>query len=943
MQKLRVANVVTTSEQLKDVLDRFMAVDEFVFDVETRGEYRGHAPRAVVSWLALASSCGTYAIPMGHPNGRMVWKARQRRVPRVDADGNFILTPTGKKSVTIETLPPVFDPAPKQLFPQEVFATLKPLFFDESKRKIGHNVKFDVTAIAKYYDGQVIPGPWGDTITAQHLIDPARPSYTLDASVKRTYGATYDDGKLGRIGVDMFDLWTVAKYAMMDASFTWWLWNDYYPKLAERSLRGVFRMEMDVIRVLVDMERAGALVDVERLHELDVELTEQCAKLKQHLYDIAGNVWNVDNPAAAGNFVYKVCKHKVIHKTAKTNKPSTKAEHLAVYAATDERVALLVKYRERAKLKGTYVDSYLGRNTKRGSEEQRVYLVDGTTLHPSFLPWGAATGRFSCVSGDTLLRTYRGTFRMDTYEPRAGDQVQAHDGSWRNVLGKFYQGVDKMTLVKLANGAQLKCTANHRVLTPIGWREVGELRPGEEVFTDECFQEFYEHPSEPATGGSFVPVVTQADDLRRGFCSWYLPAHGVRHPQGWVVGETVQVGAGAAVLALEDGSQEPDARKDGSGAPQLHRGHRDEGRVPTAQGQRALRVGSPFGYGGGPWPEAPAEEVRRTPPRREQAEQLGRQPGLGDEQWAPEAARAHGWKTTQVESTHPLGESHCWDIAVEGAHSYVTHGFLSHNCAAPNLQNLPRHHEEDPDSSIRSLFVVEKGEIMIVADYSQIELRFIAHFAKDPAMIKAFLDGIDIHAATAATMLGKRPEDLSAEERTLYGKVINFATSFGAGPDQVAMQAKVSRDKAKEFLDLYARRFPRVMAWKRQVVRDAMRFRPAHVRTISGRIRVLNELFAEDWRVRSRAERQAVNTIVQGSAADVCKLAMIKLHRAFQEEPDKGAKLRLTVHDELVSTVPEEHADWALETVRTAMTDPYEISVPLTVDAKTCYRWSEGK
>ena len=496
--RFRITNICTTLDHLHEIVEAYSAFDEFVFDVETRGAHRGRPELAEVAWVSLAGPGRTDVIPCGHINGEMLEKAGQKRLPTRDVDGNQLFTEKGNARYSIQPIPPVFGPPPEQLWPSQVFGALEPLFFSE-RRKIGHNVKFDLTAVAKYYDDRVPPQPYGDTIVLHHLLNESMGAYKLDALIAKKYGLKYSDGKLGKIGIDNFDFWTVAKYSHLDVKYTWLLWKPFFRKLQPLELMPVFDMEMGVLEALVYMEREGATIDVDMIEDMRKRIDAKSEMIKRKLHKEAGKVWNVDAPLEKGWFVYKVRGHEPKVFTPKTKQPSTKAEDLEKYADKDPMVGLLSEYSQLHTLKSTFVD---------GLYEK---LVEGK-LHPSFLQAGTTTGRFSC--------------------------------------------------------------------------------------------------------------------------------------------------------------------------------------------------------------------------------------------------------------------------------------------AKPNLQNIPRVTEERTEFQVRDLFVAPEGHSLIVADYSQIEYRLFAHFSQDKYMIEMFTKGVDAHSAMASLILGKPPEDLTPEERTLYGKVVNFAIGFGSGPNTLARTAKISTRKA---------------------------------------------------------------------------------------------------------------------------------------------------
>jgi DNA polymerase I-like protein with 3'-5' exonuclease and polymerase domains len=263
------------------------------------------------------------------------------------------------------------------------------------------------------------------------------------------------------------------------------------------------------------------------------------------------------------------------------------------------------------------------------------------------------------------------------------------------------------------------------------------------------------------------------------------------------------------------------------------------------------------------------------------------------------------------------------------------------SCRSPNLQNIPRP-DTDLGRKIRSLFVAPPGHKLIVADYGQIELVIFAHFADKGLLYKGFIEGVDPHTMTAAGVLNKDPDDISGDERQFYGKTMNFVITFGAGPDKVADMLKVSLPEAKALLAKHQTAFPEIYRLKDHIVSTCRSRRPAHVKTLLGRKRRLPTIHASDHGPRGYAERQAVSSVIQGSAADLNKLAMIRTNNTLEDE----MSLILTVHDELVVIVPDDRVEEGQAIVREAMLGEgiqKLLRVPLKADIKVVDRWAEAK
>lgn len=250
----------------------------------------------------------------------------------------------------------------------------------------------------------------------------------------------------------------------------------------------------------------------------------------------------------------------------------------------------------------------------------------------------------------------------------------------------------------------------------------------------------------------------------------------------------------------------------------------------------------------------------------------------------------------------------------------------------PNLQNIPR------DSSVRNLFVAPEGESLLVFDYDQIELRVMCMFSHDPKMSQFFVDGTDIHTGTAAVVFQKKPEDVTSEERQI-GKGVNFLMGYGGGAKKLALTTGIDEDFAKEIINNYHKQYSGLTKWKQSALLKARS--TGYVSTMSGRRRRLPDLHNPEDGLRAQAERQAINAIVQGSAADICKIAMVDTFKAFE---GTGARLLVQVHDELLATCPEDKVDEIIPIMMKAMGHGRIIEgIPIKVSGHAAHSWSEAK
>lgn len=250
----------------------------------------------------------------------------------------------------------------------------------------------------------------------------------------------------------------------------------------------------------------------------------------------------------------------------------------------------------------------------------------------------------------------------------------------------------------------------------------------------------------------------------------------------------------------------------------------------------------------------------------------------------------------------------------------------------PNLQNIPR------DSNVRSLFVAPDGYELLVADYDQIELRVMAMFSQDKELLHVFNNDIDIHVGAAALLFGKDITEVTPDERQI-GKGVNFLTAYGGGAGKLARTTGITFDQAQSMIQEYYKQFAGLTKWKQQVIANGRK--AGYVTTLSGRRRRLPDLMSTNDENRSRAERQAVNAVVQGSAADICKKAMIDIAHVLK---GTGSSMLVQVHDELVVAVPEGTLDTIITPFLTAMGDGKVINgVPLKVSYHSAHNWAEAK
>jgi DNA polymerase I-like protein with 3'-5' exonuclease and polymerase domains len=393
---------VTSVQQLDEVVSYYRDVDEFVFDVETVGKHRGHPVRNRVTWLSLAHGTRRDVIPMGHPLGFVLRKAYSYEEEYYDEDDLTPVRKQPKKKRERIDVPARYGPTPKQLWPQQVWSALEPVFFGPA-RKIGANVKFDLESVAKYYGGDYPPPPYGCTQVMARLLGESRASEGLkDRTVKR-WNHDYDreniakPDKNGENGVEVHPYPKVALYAYLDVHYTWLEWVDYIKEIRRRGQENLFNLEMDLLEGLVDLELFGFPIDVEPMEELAVKVRGRLEEIEESVFSAAGYVFDISSAPQKRKFVYEVRGHKPFAftpggKDGKNPQPSTSKGVLEAFAARDSIVKDLLEHSAVATLGSTFVGEPKEDGTFSGGLYQ--HIVNGR-IHTSLNQTGADTGRLS--------------------------------------------------------------------------------------------------------------------------------------------------------------------------------------------------------------------------------------------------------------------------------------------------------------------------------------------------------------------------------------------------------------------------------------------------------------------------------------------------------------------------------------------------------------------
>lgn len=389
------SNTVLTLEHLREVIRVVKENGAFAFDIETIGDDRGEPVVNEVAWIGIATDGLAVSIPMAHPNGNVLISKETRRKNK--ETGKFVMIPAR------------YDDPPAQLYPSEVFAELEELFFDPDLIAIAHNATFDVSSIAKYFDGRLPTCLIHDTIVIQWLLDENLLRMGLKYLVDKYYHIKYDHENVGKC-VEKHPFWKVARYLHMDVKYTWLLWKRLEPLLAKDNVRDVFELEMELLPVLCRMRLHGAPVDEEAIRRLEVEVGEDVVDAMSEIFRAAGRKFNLNAPAQKAEVLFspkkaggqgirpKVPTDAGKKKLDKGADPkdlpykewSTGAEVIEQYAGNPV-VDGIIKYQELNKVLTTYIQGYLG---VEGDKDRPCRIFNGH-VHTDLVQYGTVTGRFS--------------------------------------------------------------------------------------------------------------------------------------------------------------------------------------------------------------------------------------------------------------------------------------------------------------------------------------------------------------------------------------------------------------------------------------------------------------------------------------------------------------------------------------------------------------------
>lgn len=846
------------------------------------------------------------------------------------------------------------------LDPEVVSEAIRPAL-EGSARKIAHNAKFDIHM--GWADGIDARYPFVDTIIACKLIDENWRSYSLEACLatariphEKTWKATMA-GEIARVakqmregtrahlnahGYEYASIRVTGRYACQDAAYELLLAEWAVPQV-ESQWPHIWAMECDLLWAIVAMERAGVPIDADRLRALSDQAIADQAHLAPQVWGAAGFEFDLGNDNEVRRALYDRLTFPVLQKTRndlpQVNDDTLWKLELGIGVESQQQdlvrqvVAPLRQWKDFQKIKTTYTLGLIDLADDHG------------ILHAQFDQGGARTGRMSCVAGWTPVRTRRGVVPM--CQVAVGDFVRTHRERWGVVTRTMIKGVARMFGVRLSNGAVLTCTADHRFWTSEGlWVSVGDL-------IDERFKVVGGGQFESAEGIEALQVNGSADarDCRQVIDD--VSQCAIRAENTHAGGRAESVGQ-ASVFEIQDGIQKSDEGEIWGGSSQLDRGVLGSQRASNVfvQGPSSVCapccaagasgvVGDPSGYGGAPYRWG----------RREQCPGQSIVGDIGGPSPYPLLA-GPGGQFVEIEEINDSGHYKVYDITVAVDHSYEACGVFSHNSRNPNLQNIPV--RTGLGREVRKAFVARPGMIRYCLDFSQVELRVLAHLTRDPLLLRVYREGLDAHATTAVEAFGTAGKVGGVDMRKI-AKVLNFGTSFCM--TEIGLMANVNKDlpegvpwitedKAREFQMQFYAKYASITQFRQRLWEYIEGSPGRYFENLLGRPRRMGAGFspgAPGWQ-RRREERQSIASAVQGSAADLVKFAMVAVHKYLQSQDACEAQMVLMVHDDLQFDMRPEGSAQVIREIKRLMeaagVEAYQrirgrqFSVPMVVDVE---------
>lgn len=874
------------------------------------------------------------------------------------------------------------DTGERQLDLNVISPGIKAVLGDESKMKIAHHLKFDEHMVR--CEGWEVRGPRYDTMIMARLFDENR-------RIGLEYRAATDLGRsdadvwkvkvkqrvlrcsrdlnmkigdyLSKFGYSQVHIPLAGTYACFDVDFTMDLFQKYEKLGLSRKYQRIWDTEMALTEVLCDMEEFGLPIDVEYLENLRVMLRRVQKELEAIIwYKLNRRPFNLNSDEELRTFLLNDCK-MILTKLTKGGKKkeavySVDREVLDSFADRFPVLNDIGEWRDAEKLASTYTDSILKR------------LDSGGVLHPDFNQVGT-----NCMPAGELVLTDRSYLPIE--DVCAGDMVIAHTGEIDEVVSAGKTGVSSITCVSLDNGLTLKTTPGTGYYCKDGeWVVASHLRIGQEIqihSNPELWRKILDWEDFEISDWGRV----------RNIKTWHILHQYKKNIWGHLKVNLYRNGAQKRGVDRKDFSVHRLLLEAfcglGAGLEARHlSGISWENTIDNLEWGTSLDNSadaithgsmSHSGHSTTKLNQEIADLIRATPREVASDHVMAERYGVSrtlvrdvrtGKRWVRSVSvgKRAIFKTARVVAVEKIRQEMTHGLQVKQNHSHVTGGIVTHNTGRfsakqPNLQNQPVDNNDraikfsgksledggvDPWSIRRAYKNRGTGWVRLFWDFSQIELRVLAHYSKDPVMVKAFLDGEDIHSRTSLEVFG-----IADKAHRGLGKTINFGLSYGLTAKGFAHQAKIPEDDADAFLRKFFERYRgvaefREVFWK-QVCTQGKQFQ-----NLFGRPRRLELINSRNSFERGRAERQAIATLIQGTAAEIMKESLVRLGQWFKKEKLQ-AYLVSTIHDEAQVDCHVDIMAQIAKGMQERMEDfPEFAPIPILADGEySITNWSEKK
>lgn len=674
----------------------------------------------------------------------------------------------------------------------------------------------------------------------------------------------------------------LAEYAGYDPVATFQLWEKFKPILeTEKTLDLFYKIQMPTRFVLNKIQVNGFKVDTKRLEKVNSQCDTAIGKLEEKVYKEAGHDFNIRSTKQLQEVLYKEMGLRGPRET----KTGFSCDEAALEVLSKQDGGKIAQYLLDIRYVHTIQDHFLSKIL--------LLIDDDGRIRAKYNSVGTVTGRTSCIAVGTEITTKRGLVPIEAIQ--AGDMVLTHRGRYRRVTRLLDQGKKEAYRLTTTTYRDILCTKDHLFLSREGWQQAMEVK---EVY---C-------------------VGITDNDGGWGVCeesSGYVPlrsikARSYRYRQGpWnhlsecssgdfkePFGGNLSSRESHSLFQVEDRCQKSNEGYGRRKAPTMEGCPLGQGRLSGAESRWARLPLPPccscedVGCPRVSTSEDPGGASYRWGSTKQHNVQLS---GV-HEKWAPKFTP----KMAATASFTTVGKVQVYDLVVEEDHSFIANGFIVHNCSDPPLHNIPR------DKLIRTLFIPSEGRVLVVTDIKSAELRALAAYCGDKNLLRAFAEGRDLHVETYRLMFGKPEGYVPTDEERQIGKTINFALVYKETVWGLARQLKCSVPQAQTYLDIYFRKFPLVKKFMDKTT--SFCHENGYVVSLLGRRRHLPEIISDHPKIFEHAERQIVNSPVQGLANDITNIGMIRLD-SWYTKSKMQALLVHNVHDSIITDAPEEEQE----------------------------------